>query len=246
LSGVTGQNHDLFPHAMASSSGNLASISIMDMLQMACLARKTMTFSIEEAPKRGLICVNDGEVTHAQYGDIRGEKALIEMIRLRTGKFRVQNEGSTVQHSIQKPWQSLLLDCAVAVDEQEHGLAGAAPVAGADPEEVCRRFESMNGLTAGFQFTDEGPAVASVGEAPADVMQAMNQFLLATGDEIGRTLGAGPVVAVMYAGGNVQYAVKKAGPSVFCAIFDLVRTRGRAFRAFCRLVGHLSGQEGGS
>jgi len=67
--------------------------------------------------QEGVIQVSEGAPSHAEVGDLRGEVALREMLRWRSGRFRVNHEAQATEQTIRTPLMHILLEEAVAEDK---------------------------------------------------------------------------------------------------------------------------------
>lgn len=115
--------------------GNLHGVSLVDVLQMFHLARRSVCVSVSGRPG-GQIHVRDGEVVHAALGDLVGEEALKRILGMPSGAIRSAPLESREQ-SIERSFQGLVLDMLRGLDEEnqddfadfEDALGSAARVA---------------------------------------------------------------------------------------------------------------------
>ncbi len=97
--------------------GVMQRVGIHDLLQMECLARKSSILVISTGSRHGEIYVCDGEIVHAQSGQLQGEMALYGLLALPGGEFSLQPFAEPARRSISGSYQFLLMEAARLRDE---------------------------------------------------------------------------------------------------------------------------------
>ena len=97
--------------------GSLGQISLVDLLQIFNLNRKTGLLELHCDDQNGLIYVHDGGVVHASVGRHNGEKALFRMLQWGDGTFAFIPEQVTGDLNIRRSTDMLLLEGARQADE---------------------------------------------------------------------------------------------------------------------------------
>jgi DNA-binding response OmpR family regulator len=129
--------------------GSLGQISLVDLLQIFTLNRKTGLLEIKSAEIEGRIYVHDGGVVHASTGRHRGEKALFRLLQWREGSFAFIPEQVTGDLNIRRSTDMLLLEGARQADELNR-LREQLPSDGVRlvaTTEVKERFEGLHPVT---------------------------------------------------------------------------------------------------
>jgi two-component system, chemotaxis family, protein-glutamate methylesterase/glutaminase len=101
-------------------SGSVTNISLPDLIQLLCIGRSTCRMQIRAGKQNGMIYFRDGEIIHAETGDLGGEEAFYEILSWETGVFegdRVQAEKETIHEN----WDFLLME-SVRRREKARGL----------------------------------------------------------------------------------------------------------------------------
>lgn len=129
--------------------GSLGQISLVDLLQIFTLNRKTGLLEIKTADAEGRIYVHDGGVVHAGTGRHRAEKALFRLLQWREGTFAFIPEQVTGDLNIRRGTDMLLLEGARQADElsrlrQQLPADGVRLVA---TTEFKERFEGLHPVT---------------------------------------------------------------------------------------------------
>ncbi len=129
--------------------GSLEQISLVDLLQIFNLNRKTGLLELKAGEYEGRIYVHDGGVVHAGTGRHRGEKALFRMLQWRDGSFAFIPEQVTGDLNIRRGTDMLLLEGARQADELAQ-LRGQLPHDNARlvaATEFKERFEGLHPVT---------------------------------------------------------------------------------------------------
>ncbi len=90
---------------------------LVDQLRQAHTDAASVGFCVGHAE----IVIEHGELIHAEWGHLRGEEALSELLsEARTQMFKVPVR--TVERTIHRPFHTLLLDLLQQIDERESGV----------------------------------------------------------------------------------------------------------------------------
>lgn len=121
----------------AGFQGTIAEVALLDIVQLMCLGGGSRYLDVEIGRGAGRILSGDGQVLHAEIGDLRGEEAFNEIFRSETGKFKsAPLHDRDFPCTIDKPWEHLLMEAMRFRDE----LAGGGA---ASEEERNERIESL-------------------------------------------------------------------------------------------------------
>jgi CheY-like chemotaxis protein len=97
--------------------GIMQRVGLEDVLQMECLARKSSILVLSTGNRRGQIYICDGEIIHAQSGQLQGEMALYGLLALPGGEFTFQPFAEPPRRTISGQYQFLLMEAARLRDE---------------------------------------------------------------------------------------------------------------------------------
>jgi CheY-like chemotaxis protein len=84
--------------------GQVVDLQLVDIIQMGCLGRYTMSLTISKGDEGGLIYFN------AEVGDLEGKEALNAMLGWNEGRFNSQMGISSPKKTITDRWEHLLLE----------------------------------------------------------------------------------------------------------------------------------------
>jgi DNA-binding response OmpR family regulator len=110
----------------AGIQGDLAEMSLPELLQMLSMGHKTVRILLEAEELSGKVFLETGRLTHAEVGDVVGQDALVILLGLRGGRFRMSHGVTTPHRSVDRDAMSVLLDSLRTLDESRQ-----APAAGA-------------------------------------------------------------------------------------------------------------------
>jgi CheY-like chemotaxis protein/predicted regulator of Ras-like GTPase activity (Roadblock/LC7/MglB family) len=101
--------------------GTITDFQLSDLIQMNCLGRVTSALYVSQDENRGVIYFSEGNIVHAEYGEIEGEDALYEMLSWSGGNFTSKRGEEAKKETIIKGWQSLLIEGMRRLDEHRRG-----------------------------------------------------------------------------------------------------------------------------
>jgi formylglycine-generating enzyme required for sulfatase activity len=109
-------------------SGKLRNFPLLDIIQMACVARRDGCLRVRRRGETGEIVLQDGRIIHAVTRSKTGEAALLEVLCWIRGIFEfvpIAPEQVTPR-TISGRWEEVLMDAVRQRDEWEHQKVGQA------------------------------------------------------------------------------------------------------------------------
>lgn len=196
--------------------GTIQGATLLDLIQLECLAMSTRAVRVERANRMGRIYFAGGQIVHAVTGDLKGEVALFELLGWAGGNFYFEDGVRPMDCTIDRDWHGLLLEAAQRRDE----LPQAVPHVTSDPPSnmtaipmpklpIADVFRDPEVLQA-VQFTDDGTLLESKSDDP-DTMQASFAYIEQLSRLIGTALGAE---------GLHEIQIVSADKKALCAITD--------------------------
>jgi len=169
-------------------SGSVGGISLIDLLQVLHLGRRTSAVTVRRRGTIGTIWLADGEVVHAEVGDLRGRAAFGAVIAWQAGTFGSDPGSRAPEQSIEEPFNALLLDALRVQDEEGEGAAApefSLADADVDPssletdasEWIARTVEALPGCVAAACIDIEfgrATAFAPVGALPSEIAERVS------------------------------------------------------------------------
>jgi hypothetical protein len=106
----------------AGFSGKLRSFPLLDIIQMACVARRDGRLRVRRRGETGEIVLRDGRIVHAATPLKSGEAALLDVLCWTQGRFEfepIRSDQLSAQ-TIFGGWEQVLMDAVRQRDEREH------------------------------------------------------------------------------------------------------------------------------
>jgi hypothetical protein len=97
--------------------GSLKELPLPDIIQLVSVSGKTGVFALKNGSEAGAIYLQDGQIVHAQVGDLAGEEAVYELAIWPQGEFVFTPGQTAPSSSIQKSNTNLLMEAARRIDE---------------------------------------------------------------------------------------------------------------------------------
>jgi len=97
--------------------GTLKNVQLSDILQMCCIGGTSTAIRVTKDGREGIINVVEGEIVHAEAGDISGETAFFAIMGWNQGNFESIMGKLPDKTTIVQNWQHLLLEACRRQDE---------------------------------------------------------------------------------------------------------------------------------
>jgi Domain of unknown function (DUF4388) len=114
--------------------GDLADVSLPNILQMICTERRSLALFVERRGQEAAVHFASGEIVHAALGELEGEEAVYRLLAWPDGAFRLTSGGATPAQTIRRDWKQLLVEGMrhagerpLNGEEQEDALPGVDP-----------------------------------------------------------------------------------------------------------------------
>jgi CheY-like chemotaxis protein len=99
-------------------NGKVSDFQLSDIIQLYCLGRHTLALKVVNEDEVGHIYFDDGNIVHAATNTLEGENAFYYILSWLGGEFTLLQNEKTRQETINKGWQSLLLEALRRADEK--------------------------------------------------------------------------------------------------------------------------------
>lgn len=97
--------------------GNLAQMTVMDLLQSLDMGRKTCSLVLSNNGDKCQMFFTDGQINHATYGNLKGEEAVYKVLLWTGGSFEIDFNGSSREQTVSRTTQGLLMEGLRLLDE---------------------------------------------------------------------------------------------------------------------------------
>lgn len=200
--------------------GQVVDLHLVDIIQMSCLGRFTMSLSISKGDEEGLIYFENGEIVHAEMGEVTGKEALYTMLEWNEGKFNSQMGISPPKQTISEQWEHLLLegmrrrdeaalDSTVVLNEVERAFEDLDKEIAVKEwlERVLRMLTTIEGFQKGF-WTDAKKNILTINNQVFTDNEIGVPWLMSTlASRLGKILGNEQPVRINLGYKNSQIAI---------------------------------------
>lgn len=199
--------------------------SLMDIVQLECIAHSSSVLRITNGPLSGHIWINSGELVDAETNGARGEEAFQKILAWRTGSFETLPAEPTRAQTIFKSYNALLLESAQAFDEA-HGDQMPQQVGG--PRPAGQNLSSLSQLD-GVEFVLVAKAggtgrFESLGLENPERLDGWTRATLDRWRDLGEQLQAGPLAQVEGLGPQRHVALSQPNEEALCMGWRVVLT----------------------
>jgi hypothetical protein len=105
---------------MSTLRGNLESISLMDVVQLLNVNRKTGKLLVNQGKMSGVLYVLNGDVVHAETPQVLGESGAFEILEWDKGEFEFITTKFKAPTTIRRSVPDLLMEAARTADSRKH------------------------------------------------------------------------------------------------------------------------------
>jgi len=175
----------------------MAGLGLCELLKLNAHNRFSGCFRIEYEQQLGVIFFRDGEIVHAERGELVGEEAFREILVWPRGRFSAEPNVVAARRTIQKSVEHLLLDTVRVVDERRGGRTeprpGSAPVPVPAPAPAASSIELVRrvpGVAQAVLISHDGKRLGE-GGYEAEVLAGQAAFLSMLANELGAALQIG-------------------------------------------------------
>ena len=105
--------------------GSLAQMNVIDLVQSLEMGRKSCALTLTNDRDKCEMYFSEGQVTHAAYGALTGDKAVFKVLSWTGGNFQINFEGKTSKQTTTLNTQGLLMEGLRMLDESKRDDGGA-------------------------------------------------------------------------------------------------------------------------
>ncbi len=136
-------------------AGQVTTANIADLIQFSCSNGSTLAFRVKTRIGQGYLCFEQGELHHAEFGLLRGEDAVFQMLSQDAGTFESCAHPRPGARSIDCSWQAVLPKAAQR--SERVGNTSAPLLPGSTGEgRVNPRIGSLDSAKLGWQSIESG------------------------------------------------------------------------------------------
>jgi CheY-like chemotaxis protein len=106
--------------------GSLSQMNVIDLVQSLEMGRKSGSLKFTNENESCEMYFQEGQVTHAKYGDTLGDAAVFKVLRWTSGSFEVNFEGKSSEQTTTLNTQGLLMEGLRQLDEAKREEGGAS------------------------------------------------------------------------------------------------------------------------
>jgi predicted regulator of Ras-like GTPase activity (Roadblock/LC7/MglB family) len=181
--------------------GAVSGMSLADILQVKGNNRDSGCLVIDHLGKSGMVFLREGEVIHAELGELAGEEAFYAIMGWTGGTFRSEPKVATTSRTINQVLGFLLLEAFRRIDEAKNKAQTtkqAVANSGKEGEGVSDinvKLKAVPDVEQALIMTKDG-AVVDDSSYEAEFLGAHGLFLALFAGKIGSQFGVGDVKSV--------------------------------------------------
>lgn len=205
---------DLLAREDRALEGNLQMMSLASIIQINCEERNQAQLTLTHPGMGGTIFFNNGEMVHAETGDLIGDEAIYSMLDWEEGTFKLKMGVEPGLITIDKNWSGLLLEGMRRIDES---TAEWSP----DWEEVSTPDEGDKGIQLAERIvkavitnrdvnsavicSNTGTLIAQEKSSDPESDISLGELLIEKAENIGGYLDGGNLVRIVITGSENRF-----------------------------------------
>jgi predicted regulator of Ras-like GTPase activity (Roadblock/LC7/MglB family) len=165
--------------------GSLKDLSLANLIQLNCQEMNEVKLILKHLGKEGNIFCSGGNIIHAETGSLIGLDAVYELLQWKEGTFRVENIGIPPERTIDRSWDSILLEGMQRIDEGEVSREDKLNA-------LAHNLNEITEVSGAVIVARDGTILAEAIEPNAEKEGAVAVFIGNAADQIGEALALGP------------------------------------------------------
>jgi len=165
--------------------GSLKDLSLANLIQLNCQEMNEVKITLEYLGKEGIIFCSGGNIVHAVTGPLTGEEAVYELLRWNGGTFHLQNGVTPPERTIDRNWNSILLEGMQRIDEGEMSMEDRL-------NKLAQDLSEMATVSGSVIVARDGTVLAEAIESNAEKEGAVAVFVGNAAGQIGEAMALGP------------------------------------------------------
>ena len=173
--------------------GAVSGLSLADIIQVKGGNRYSGCLVVEHAGNTGVIFFRDGDVVHAEQGQLDGEEAFYTIMGWAGGTFRSEPKILTTSRTIDQPTGFLILEALRRMDEAKQSIKpqdSNSSTEGTGMSDISTKLSVIPGIEQALLMTKDG-AVVDDTSYQAELLAANGLFLAFFSKQVGSQFGIG-------------------------------------------------------
>ena len=209
---------DILAREDRALEGNLQMMSLASIIHINCEERNKAQLSLNHQGKTGTIFFKDGEMVHAETGDLVGEEAVYALLSWEDGSFQLKMGVEPGLITVEKNWSGLLLEGMRRIDEstadwssdwEEEAFPEVEEQGNQLQERIVKAILSNRDVTGAVLCSATGTLIAQEGSSDPESMIVFGRQLVEKADSIGGYLDGGDFERMVISGSENRFYVQQ-------------------------------------
>jgi DNA-binding response OmpR family regulator/predicted regulator of Ras-like GTPase activity (Roadblock/LC7/MglB family) len=215
---LTNKVQELLSREDRDLEGNLRMMSLASIIQINCEERNQAQLILNFQGSEGQIFFNNGEMIHAEVGDLTGEEAVYALLGWEEGSFQVKMGVEPSLQTIEKPWSGVLLEGMRRIDETTAGWSPEWDDEVTDmneeqtsdlPQRINKAISSIREVNHSLICSLDGTVLAQEMDGNVDEFRNWGIFIQEKSELIGGFLNAGDLDRAVLSAPEERYYLQQ-------------------------------------
>lgn len=209
---------DLLAREDRALEGNLQMMSLASIIQINCEERNQAQLVLNHLGKEGTIFFKDGEIVHAEAGDLVGDEAIYSLLIWEGGTFKLKMGVDPESITIDKNWSGLLLEGMRRIDEstvdwspdwEDESPPTEEEQGNQLPERIVKAITTNREVTSAIICSNAGTLIAQEKNSDPESDIALGKLLVDKTESIGGYLDGGELVLLVLTGSEKRFYLQQ-------------------------------------
>ncbi len=205
---------DLLAREERGLEGNLKMMSLSSIIQINCEERNQAQLILNHLGKGGTIFFNNGEMVHAEAGDLMGDEAIYALLSWEEGTFKLKMGSEPDLVTINKNWSGLLMEGMRRIDESTTDWSLDWEISSAPVEEergnqlqekIVKAIVTNRDVDRAVICSENGTLIAQENSSDPESDIALGELLVERAENIGGYLDAGDLERIVLTGPESRF-----------------------------------------
>lgn len=241
---------DLLAREDRALEGDLQLMSLASIIQINCEERNQAQLLLNLQGEEGIIYFNEGEIIHAEAGDLSGDEAVYTLLNWESGSFRLKMETEPPERTINKGWSALLLEGMRRIDETTAGWSPEWEEEDDQPDTVpedrlqerkVKALSNIRDVQSAVILGPDGIVIAQDKSKDPEVEGSLGEFIQDKAELINGFLDGGGLERAVLSGSDKRIFLQPLGNKLILltltirssteTVWDSVQTINRRYRS---------------
>ena len=209
---------DILAREDRALEGNLQMMGLASIIHINCEERNQAQLTLNHLGKTGTIFFKDGEMIHAEAGDLIGDEAIYSLLGWEEGTFKLKMGAEPGLITINKNWSGLLLEGMRRIDEstadwgpewEDESILVEEDQGDQLSERLVKAICANRDVTSAVMCSNAGKLITQENSSDPESEIALGEQLTEKAGSIGDYIDGGDLVQIVLTGSEKRFYLQQ-------------------------------------